>query len=135
MPSGIGCIGTILDNSDLVSHTGDSCTALSCSGPGPVLVRIADTVFDILNSTSLRSGSLFKQALHAKNFDQVRAKMQEAREYIKGLQAKRIKEAHFRPNLETVWHTGFLGFLVNMDSVEALYKRLVVSKTLWFLPT
>lgn len=85
-------------------------------------IRLFNTLFDLLNSRNLKSYG-FKRPLQASNEADVKSFVSEARVYISSL-----KEARNGKNiLVSNRKTGFLGFLICVESMLALYESLIVT--------
>ena len=83
-------------------------------------IRFFNNLFDILNSRNVRSQGL-KCPLQGKNIGEVKSFLLDARTYIASL-----KEARNGKNLtDSNRKTGFLGFLICIDSMLSLYDTLI----------
>ncbi|KAL3236757.1 hypothetical protein MRX96_022174 [Rhipicephalus microplus] len=87
-------------------------------------IRVFDHLFDILNSRS-HLAKLFKAPLRKQNENCWKSHFDEARRYIMSLE-----DPAGHPVLESPKKTGFLGFIVCMQSIEHIFDRLVVHRTL-----
>ena len=90
-------------------------------------IRIFDGLFDVLNSRNIFAKSQ-KAALRKSNIHVWKPILIEAREYIFGL-----KDNKGNSILKSKRKTGFLGFLCCIDSVFALFEKLVASVHSHFL--
>lgn len=101
-------------------------------------IRQADIVFDILNSKNFLAKKKINKPLSSANIHIVKSLCQQAKEYILGLQVASFEYGRWQPPLSilnSVWKTGFLGFLCCMDSVLGLYSTWVETQHLRFIPT
>ena len=90
---------------------------------------IFNDIFDIFNSKNMRQTG-FKQALNAKNIDIVRKKFNECKEYITTLKYQSRELLIYSRR-----KTGFLGFLVCIESALVLYEELCEKNTfLQYIP-
>ncbi|KAL1483487.1 hypothetical protein MTO96_033152 [Rhipicephalus appendiculatus] len=92
-------------------------------------IRVFDHLFDILNSRNHLAKS-FKAPLRKQNKNCWMSHFDEARRYIMTL-----KDPAGRPVLESPKKTGFLGFIVCMQSIEQIFDRLVVHGTMGYILT
>lgn len=100
----------------------------SCDATIEFCTRIND-LFDITNSKKIRSDNIYKSALNPSNAEKIFEFFENMSSYIRSLKFnKKFCVASKRK-------TGFIGFLVNMMSIESLYKDLVTSGILENLPT
>ncbi|KAL3241989.1 hypothetical protein MRX96_021525 [Rhipicephalus microplus] len=92
-------------------------------------ISVFDNLFDILKSRN-HSAKSFKAPLRKQNENRWKSHFDEARRYIMAL-----KDPAGRPVLESPKRTGFLGFIVCMQSIEHIFDRLVVRGTLRYILT
>ncbi|KAM7281981.1 hypothetical protein ISCGN_002139 [Ixodes scapularis] len=92
-------------------------------------IRIFDRLFDILNSRNPLARS-FKAPLRQQNAASWKSFFHEAEEYIRGL-----KDASGRPVIDGLKKTGFVGLIICIRSVTALFDALVATKILKYLLT
>ncbi|KAL3206525.1 hypothetical protein MRX96_039996 [Rhipicephalus microplus] len=92
-------------------------------------IRIFDRLFDILNSRNPLARS-FKAPLRQQNAASWKSFFHEAEEYIRGL-----KDASGRPVIDGLKKTGFVGLIICIRSVTALFDALVATKNLKYLLT
>lgn len=91
---------------------------------------IFNDLFDILNSRNMRQYGL-KKPLNNNNFMEVEAQLAVSYNYIKSLVLCKTNQKIVNSKLKT----GFLGFLININSTLDLYKDLVLQhKYLAYLP-
>ena len=82
-------------------------------------IRIIDHLFDILNTRNPCAKG-YKQPLRVNNKSSWLPFMNEASNYIKGL-----KDAMGKPMYKTKRKTGFIGFILAIESVKLLFQELV----------
>lgn len=92
-------------------------------------IRVFDHLFDILNSRNPLAKS-FKAPLRKQNENCWKSHFDEARRYITAL-----KDPAGRPVLESPKKTGFLGFIVCMQSIEHIFDHLVVHGSMTYILT
>lgn len=90
---------------------------------------LVNDLFDILNSRNKFSPYTYKRALSFENIDLYVERFSEAKEYFMEL------TLNGTPVLSSRRKTGFLGFLICMESLEEIFRMYVVSKKLDFLLT
>lgn len=86
----------------------------------PTLIRLFDKLFDILNSRNLKA-SEYKRPLQAATWLQYAEFLSLARSYISSLKESRNGNKLVNSNRKT----GFLGFVVCIDSLCKLYISLI----------
>lgn len=94
-------------------------------------IRVFNRLFDVMNTQGIKHDHpiKIKSALNIFNETEVLTFLQEAKEYILGLKVKQGADA------EPI-KTGFRGFLINIESVRALYSKYVEEMQLMgMLPT
>lgn len=79
-------------------------------------LNIFNDLFDILNSKSLKQTG-FKQALCSKNISMFKNKLETCKTYITALKTSKGEPLHVGRR-----KTGFLGFLICINSAQVLYK-------------
>ena len=89
--------------------------------PTSQFLRVFDRLFDILNSRNPLAKN-YKAPLRMSNYQYIDKFLEEAYQYIKS-----IKGPTGSSTITSRRKTGFLGFLVAIKSVRALYKDLVAS--------
>ncbi|KAL3221091.1 hypothetical protein MRX96_029648 [Rhipicephalus microplus] len=92
-------------------------------------IRMFDRLFDVLNSRNL-FGRSYKAALRKANEASMRTFFEKAELYI-----TKLKDAKEKPVIESLKKTGFVGLLICMRSVTALFDRLVATGKLQYLLT
>lgn len=92
-------------------------------------IRIFDRLFDILNSRNPLARS-FKATLRQQDAASWKSFFHEAEEYIRGL-----KDASGRPVINGLKKTGFVGLIICIRSLTALFDALVATKILKYLLT
>lgn len=97
------------------------------AGPTIKFLQITDRLFDIMNTQKVNHNqpNQFKSAINFFNFDDVFAFLMEAKEYIYGLKVRGQKSGKMMPIVKTRIKTGFLGFLIDIESVISLYREYV----------
>ena len=85
-------------------------------------IQIFDALFDVLTSRNLKAFG-YKKPLQESNKLQIHAILSEARSYICSLK----ESPNGKPILESNRKTGFLGFIICIDSLLSLYDKLVSS--------
>ena len=83
-------------------------------------IRVFDRLFDILNSRNPLARN-FKAPIRKSNYAYIKSKLDEADKHI-----RKLKCSDGKPILTSKRKTGFLGFLVCIDSVLGLAKDLVL---------
>lgn len=104
-------------------------------GAGPTIkfIRQFDRLFDIFNTTIHSKDSSenpFKRRLSAENAADIFSFIDEAIDYIKSLQIRANVGARLTPLCSSLNKTGFQGWIINMQSLKALYEKLVVQDAL-----
>ncbi|XP_031639384.1 uncharacterized protein LOC116351424 [Contarinia nasturtii] len=98
------------------------------AGPTIKFIRMFDKLWDIMNTSRIREGSLFKSALNPTNQNEVFVFLEEAKEYILSLK-KRGKNSHrLTPLWKSKSKTGFLGYVMNIIGLKNIYNEFVVEK-------
>lgn len=93
-------------------------------------IRIFDKLFDVLNSRNLKAAA-FKRPIQASNWEEVAELLSSARKYIISLRESPNGKRMLNSNRKT----GFLGFIVCIDSIVKLYNSLIVRNKLSFMCT
>lgn len=92
-------------------------------------LRTFNDLFDILNSRTLKQNG-FKQPLHEKNIELIRKKFEDIKLYILSL-----KTSNGELLIKSRKKTGFLGFLICINSTIELYEELYKKhKVLKYIP-
>lgn len=101
-------------------------------------IRIADEIFDILNSRNCSATEKQKQPLSNYNINYVKSVFEKADKYIRGLEVKYTDTKGCRQQckiLYSYWKTGFLGFLGGLEVAISLHRDYVQGKKiLKFIP-
>jgi hypothetical protein len=84
-------------------------------------IRVFDKLFDILNSRNLKASG-YKRPLQASTWEQNAEFLSRARSYISSLKESRCGKKMIGSNRKT----GFLGFIVCIDSLCKLYTSLII---------
>lgn len=90
-------------------------------------IRVFNKLFDIFNTKSTGNQNNFKNSLGFNNVDEVWEYFDEAKNYISGLKVendngKLVKIVNSRVR------TGFIGFIINMRSLQNIFEQYVVQK-------
>lgn len=89
-------------------------------------IRIFDTTFDIMNTTRARSDDeIYKSAINATNKIRIFTFLNEAKTYIASLKLPDGTKGELKPILESRNKAGFRGFIINIDSIIAMYEKYV----------
>ena len=89
-------------------------------GPTVQFIRVFDRLFDVLNSRNPLARN-FKAPIRKSNYEYMKSILDEAGKYI-----RKLKCSDGKPILTSKRKTGFLGFLVCIDSVLGLASDLVL---------
>lgn len=96
------------------------------ASPTARFIRIFDTLFDIMNAVRMRpNDNVFKSAMNSENQVRIFIFLEEALMYIKSLKITTLKSKKIVCILKSRARTGFLGFIVNIISISAMYKEFV----------
>lgn len=100
------------------------------------LIRIFNDIFDVFNSTksTISTAIPLKRKISRENVEQILLLFDEANAYVKGLKL-RNKSGKLTPLCSSVLKTGFMGAVVNMASLKAMYERLIESNQIATFPT
>lgn len=98
------------------------------SEPTEFFLRLVNNIFDIFNSRNLHFHG-FKKALNMNNAVQIFDYLDKAAEYI-----KHLKIENGTCLINSPRKVGYLGFLGCIESIKYLYKSLIETKTLIYLP-
>jgi hypothetical protein len=93
-------------------------------------IRYFDRLFDVFNSRNLKANA-YKRPLQASNWTEVAAFLSTARAYIVSLKESPKGKSMVKSNRKT----GFLGFVVCIDSICKLYNSLIVANKMSFICT
>lgn len=89
-----------------------------------------NTLFDIFNSRNQRQRD-FKKPIGINNYVEINQKLEECQQYIKSLSLVEKRQI-----IHSKLKTGFLGFLINIKSLQHMYKFLCTDTDLLvYLPT
>lgn len=115
---------------DALTFCKDSLKLKEFSNAGATIqfIELFNTGFDILNSKSINCVG-FKKTLCEKNIQEVRLFTEKMTTYIKGLKIQ-DRPGVFTPVLESQRKTGFLGFIVSLNSILQLYTLFVETDVL-----
>lgn len=98
------------------------------SGAGPLIkfIRIHDKLWDVFNSQRIRSDIVpFKSALNQNNVAVIFEFLLEAKKYILSLRIMDKRSHRIVPIVKSDYRTAFRGFILNINSVMAMYKEYV----------
>lgn len=87
-------------------------------------IRIFNQLFDIFNTKADESENVFKNAISNKNQFEIFKFLQEAKNYIMGLQLKNENDRMMKITKSRV-QTAFVGFITNIQSLEKMYTQYV----------
>lgn len=93
-------------------------------------LRMFNTIFDIMNTQRVDHNQTnhFKSAINFFNFEEVFNFLHEAKDYIYQLQVRSRKSGRIVPVVKSLLKTGFVGFIINIESLMAMYSELVQEK-------
>lgn len=100
---------------------------LLCNGTIKFLT-IFNNLFDILNSKNMKQTGL-KQPLHPQNIEIVKTKLNEYKAYILSL-----KTSQGQLLINSRKKTGFIGFLICIESILTLYEELCTNNLMKYIP-
>lgn len=98
------------------------------SGAGPLIkfIRIFDKLWDVFNSRIIRSDEMpFKSALNQNNVAKIFELLLEAKKYILSLKIMNKRSKRIVPIVKSDNNTAFRGFILNINSIMAMYKEYV----------
>lgn len=87
-------------------------------------IRIFNRLFDIMNTSRIKSGDIFKCALHSQNKEIIFNFLIEAKAYILSLKISEKKNGRTSIVKSRV-KTGFRGFIIDIISIMKLYNEFV----------
>lgn len=87
-------------------------------------ITIFNNMFDIFNTKSKRSPNEFKNAVSADNKEAIFKYLEYANKYIRGLMIEKDKGGQINI-VNSKNRTGFVGFIVNSESLKNIYSRFV----------
>lgn len=90
-------------------------------------IKKNNSIFDILNSRNFHTFG-FKKPMNDKNYSDIENFLNEMENYIVGLKLKD------QPILQTNRKVGFFGFYICIQSLKKVYRNLIASKILNFVP-
>lgn len=94
------------------------------SGPTIKFTRTFDKIWDVMNSQRLRAEN-FKSAINSRNASEIFSFLNDAKQYILSLNVISKRTGRMTPIVKSDYKSGFLGFIVDIISVEAMYKEYV----------
>lgn len=94
-------------------------------------IRIVNNVFDILNSRDIRKNG-FKQPICNANYEQLNEFIPKAIEYLQKLKFQNKKHGDLVCTSRR--RTGFIGFILCLKTVPIIYKQLVKTHNLKYVP-
>lgn len=99
------------------------------AGPTIKFIRTFNRLFDIFNTTinsKDSSENIFKRRISVENAAGIFSFFDEAIACIKGLQIRAKSGARLTPLCSSSSKTGFQGWIVNMQTLKAIYDKLIV---------
>lgn len=95
-------------------------------------IRTFNYIFDIFNTHKVDHNQTnhFKSAVNFFNSEEVFNFLNDAKEYIYGLKCAAKGSRRMVPIVRSVIRTGFLGFLINIESLMNMYRELVQEQEL-----
>lgn len=110
------------------------------SGAGPTIkmIKIFDKLWDVCNSQRIRSGeyNIFKSAINENNISEIFEFLNHAKKYILSLKVMDKRTGEIVPIVNSDYRTAFQGFILNINSIQAIYKEYVENQHLMdFLAT
>lgn len=91
-------------------------------------IRIFDRLFDVMNTSRIKTGNVYKCALHADNKTEVFEFLEEAKNYILSLKVavkSRKKGNNLVPLVNSKLKTGFRGYVMDIISTMKIYNEFV----------
>lgn len=101
-------------------------------------IKFFDKIWDIFNSQRIRSdqSNIFKSALNKNNASAIFEFLNDAKKYILSLKVVNRRTGLLVSIVESDYNTGFRGFILNINSAEAMFKQFVENQHLMdFLAT
>lgn len=99
-------------------------------------IRTFDKLFDIMNTTRILNGNIYKSALNPTNKAEIFAFLLEAKKYIETLEIIGKRNSKRQKVVESTAKTGFRGYLIDIISVMNMYEKYVEQeKIMPFLAT
>lgn len=101
-------------------------------------IRIFNKLWDICNTQRVRSdkANALKSAINPENAAEIFQFFSEAKKYILSLNVVNKRTGRTIPILKSDYKTGFQGFILNINSIESMYKEYVENKAwMTFLAT
>ena len=116
---------------DSIAYARDSLklAQFECSEATEKFIRNINDCFDIQNTENLNASG-FKAPLCSDNKDKIFSKMDELSAYLSDLQDSKGKKLVYGAR-----KTGFLGFMLNFETIKLLYRGLVENGPLKFILT
>lgn len=95
-------------------------------------IRNFNNIFDIFNTHKVdhKQTNYFKSAVNFFNSEEVFNFLNEAKQYIFGLKCAGKQSHGMVPIVRSVIKTGFLGFIINIESLMDMYRELVQEQEL-----
>lgn len=90
-------------------------------------IRTFDKIWDIFNTQRVRSEQVspFKSAINENNAVEIFKFLSETKKYILSLNVENKRTGKLIPIIESDYKTAFRGFILNMNSLAAMYKEYV----------
>lgn len=101
-------------------------------------IKIFNNLFDVFNTQNIdhSNSNTHKSSINFFNSGEVFKFLAEAEQYIFDLQVKGLKSKKTVPIVTSLIKTGFLGFIVNIESLKGMYESLVEEQELMhMIPT
>lgn len=86
--------------------------------------KMFNDLFDVFNTKHKINSNDFKMAISANNEEKIFKFFEEAKTYIQGLEI-RNEEGLLKNIVKSKVRTGFVGFIINMESLKNIYNRFV----------
>lgn len=93
-------------------------------------IRMFDKLFDVFNTQRIRSDkvNVFKSAINENNAAEIFEFLSDAKKYILSLSVINKRTGRMVSIVESQYNTAFRGFVLNINSIEAMYRDLVKEK-------
>lgn len=108
------------------------------AGPTIKFIKLFDKLWDVCNSQRIRSdeSNVFKSAINKNNASEIFEFLNDAKKYIFSLKVTSKRTGLMVPIIKSDSNTAFRGFILNINSIEAIYKEYIENQHLMdFLAT